>query len=141
MRTAHLILVHKNPIQLERLLKRMVHPNFDFYIHLDKKIDSKSYLHLAAIPNVFFIKKRVDIIWGGYSIIKATFNGINEICQNGQNYNFINFLSGQDYPIKPIEEIARFFQENIGKEFITYKDIVSDWKEAQNRYKKYRSEE
>src|SRR5690606_19273274 len=33
--------------------------------------------------------------------------------------------------------IARFFQENIGKEFFTYKDIVSDWKEAQNRYKKY----
>lgn len=137
MRTAHLILVHKNPRQLERLLKTMAHPNFDFYIHLDKKIDINAYLPISAIPNVFFIKDRVDVKWGGYSIIKATFNGINEICRKDRNYNFINFLSGQDYPIKSIEEIVRFFQDNIGKEFITYKDIINDWKEAQHRYKKY----
>lgn len=137
MRTAHLILVHKNPRQLERLLKTMLHPNFDFYIHLDKKIDINNYLSIIAIPNVFFIKNRVDVKWGGYSIVKATFNGINEICQKDRNYNFINFLSGQDYPIKPIEKIAHFFQEHTGKEFITYKDIISDWKEAQDRYKKY----
>jgi hypothetical protein len=137
MRTAHLILVHKNPIQIERMLKRMYHPNFDFFIHVDKKVDIKPYFHLGNLTNVFFVKNRVDIKWGGYSIIKAAFNGINESCRNNQKYNFINFLSGQDYPIKPIEEIASFFQDNIGKEFIQYKDIISDWKEAQRRYKRY----
>lgn len=136
-RTAHLILVHKNPIQVERMLKKMYHPNFDFFLHVDKKVDMKPYFHLSSLPNVFFVKNRVNITWGGYSLMKATFNGINEICKNDHKYDFINFLSGQDYPIKPIKEIASFFQKNIGKEFIQYKDIISDWKEAQSRYKKY----
>lgn len=137
MRTAHLIVVHKNPMQLERMLKSMYHPSFDFFIHVDKKIDIKLYSHLDTLPNVVFVEKRVDVKWGGQSLIRAHLNGIAEICKNGQDYNFINFLSGQDYPIKPIEEIASFFQENIGKEFIQYRDIINDWKEAQSRYKKY----
>lgn len=137
MRTAHLILVHKNPLQVEKMLKRMSHPSFDFFIHVDKKVDIKPYFHLASLPNVFFVKKRVNVQWGGHSINKATFNSIIEICKNDQQYNFINFLSGQDYPIKPIKEIVSFFQENIGKEFIQYRDIINDWEEAQSRYKKY----
>jgi hypothetical protein len=96
-----------------------------------------NYSNISALPNVCFVKNRVDVHWGGYSIIKATFNGIREICQSGNEYNFINFLSGQDYPIKPPEVIARFFENNSGNEFIKYRDISSDWKEAQIRYKKY----
>lgn len=137
MKTAFLMLVHKYPTQVERTLRKMYHPDFDFFIHLDKKADSKSYLNIKTLPNVFFVKNRVDVTWGGYSIIKATFNGVREICQTGNEYNFINFLSGQDYPIKPAEVIARFFEENTGNEFIKYRDILSDWNEAQVRYKKY----
>ena len=137
MRTAHLVLVHKNAIQLERLLNAMHHCKFDFYIHLDKKVSMKDFVHLQNLPNVYFIKERVDVKWGGYSLMKATFNGINEICHTNIEYNFINFMTGQDYPIKPIDDIFTFFQENVGYEFIKYKDILSDWKEAQSRYKKY----
>lgn len=137
MKTAYLILVHKNPIQVERALRKMYHPDFDFYIHLDKKANSKHYSNISALPNVFFVKNRVDVNWGGYSIIKATFNGIREICQRRYEYNFINLLSGQDYPLKSAEVIACFFEENAGKEFIKYRDVISDWKEVQIRYKKY----
>lgn len=137
MKTAHLILVHKNPIQVERMLKRMYHPSFDFYIHVDKKVDIKPFTYLKSLKNVYFIKDRVRIIWGGHSLIQAGLNGIRQICKSQEHYNFINFLSGQDYPIKPIEEIAAFFQNSVGKEFLQYKDIVKDWKEAQGRYKRY----
>ena len=137
MRTAHLVLVHKNPMQLERLLKAMHYPDFDIYIHLDRKVDISGFAHLADLPNVFFIKNRVDVMWGGYSLMRATFNGIKEICEKGYAYNFINFMSGQDYPIKPLDTIYTFFQENIGSEFFQYRDIINDWKEAQSRYKKY----
>ena len=37
MRLAHLILVHSNPLQTERLVKRLLFDKTDVYIHLDKK--------------------------------------------------------------------------------------------------------
>ncbi len=137
MRTAHLILAHKSPEQTERLIKKMLHPDFDFYIHLDKKVDMASHSLLANLPNVFFIKDRVDIKWAGYSIVKATFNGIREICATKRDYNFINFISGQDYPLKSASELADFFEKNIGKEFLSYVDFEKEWQEGLLRYQKY----
>lgn len=137
MKTAHLLLIHKDPLQVERLIKKMNHADFDFYIHLDKKKDIKAFENLHSMPNVFFIKNRVNVRWGGYSVVRATFNGILEICDQDMTYNFINLLSGQDYPIKSANTLASFFRENVNKEFLTYRDIISDWREAQNRYKRY----
>lgn len=137
MKTAHLLLIHKEPLQVERLIRKMNHADFDFYIHLDKKINLKDYLNLKSLPNVFLIENRVDVRWGGYSIVRAIFNSIIEICDQGIDYNFINLLSGQDYPLKSAGILASFFKENAGKEFLSYRDIINDWKEAQRRYEKY----
>ena len=51
MRLAHLILAHNNPLQLERLVKRLDHPDADIYIHLDAKTDIKEYKHIKDLPN------------------------------------------------------------------------------------------
>lgn len=136
MRTAHLILTYTSPEQTERMIRKMQHPDFDFYIHLDKKIDIKTHLYLSNIENVFFIKNRIDVRWAGYNTVKAVFNSIQEICDKRISYNFINLLSGQDYPLKSATQLACFFKENKGKEFIAYRDMVNDWISAQNRYKK-----
>src|SRR5699024_2315287 len=80
---------------------------------------------------------RVDIKWACYDQIKATLVSIEEICGLEKEYGFINHLSGQDYPLKPVEELARFFKNNLGKEFITYRDIVNDWTEAEMRYNRF----
>lgn len=137
MRTAHLIIAHKNPEQIERMIKRLQHPDFDFYIHVDKKVDIELFSNLKFLPNVYFIKNRVDVKWACYDQIKATLISIDEICRVKKEYGFINHLSGQDYPLKPVEELALFFKNNLGKEFITYRDILDDWKEAQMRYDRF----
>src|SRR5690554_5552348 len=106
MRTAHLILTYTSPEQTERMIRKMQHPDFDFYIHLDKKIDIKTHLYLSNIENVFFIKNRIDVRWAGYNTVKAVFNSIQEICDKRISYNFINLLSGQDYPLKSATQLA-----------------------------------
>ncbi len=137
MRTAHLIITFTNPSQTERMIRRMYHPDFDFYIHVDKKVDINSHLHLSSeLQNVFFIKNRVDVRWAGYNTSKAIFSGVHEICNSGKEYNFINLLSGQDYPLKPAIQLFDFFRDNIGKEFIAHKDMIHDWKSTQYRYKR-----
>lgn len=137
MRIAHLILTYTDPSQTERMIKNMMHDDFDFYIHVDKKFDINPHLSLKKLPNVYFINNRVNVKWAGYNTVKATFECIKEIVSKGIDYKYINFLSGQDYPLKSAEVLANFFNENTGKEFLSYRDIKNDWKEGLIRMEKY----
>lgn len=137
MRVAHLIITYTSPQQTERMIKRMYHPNFDFYIHVDRKLELKHYQFLGALPNVFFIQNRINVKWADFSTINAIFAGIKEITSNGAQYDFINLLSGQDYPVKSAYYIYNFFLKNAGKEFLSYLDIKNDWKNGLERIENY----
>jgi hypothetical protein len=52
MRQAYVVTAYKDPAQIERLIKRLSHESFDFYIHLDKKIDKKNFIYLAEMERV-----------------------------------------------------------------------------------------
>jgi len=127
MRLAHLILAHKNSEQVARLIQALAHEQFDFYIHLDAKADFREFEHLAALPRVTFIQQRYLVRWGSYSIVEATVQGVREILASGISYDFINLLSGQDYPIKPANTIYRFFAQNPGRSFFAYEAQGSEW--------------
>jgi len=135
MKIAFLILVHKNPKQVEALLKMLQHPAFDFYIHTDKKISEQPFKYLASAGNVFFIKKRTKIYWAGFGTIQATLNGFNEIPLD--KYDYINVMSGQDFPLKPANEIYEYILKRKGTEFITCESIYSNEWPVAPRVKKY----
>ena len=136
MKIAHLILTHKSPKQLERLIVALDHSGFDFYIHLDKKVNADPFLYLANKGNVFFIKERAKIYWAGYGTIQATINGFEEIIRTGK-YDYINVISGQDFPIKPAHYIFNYINSKKGNEFITCESLEREWKEALPRVRKY----
>ena len=54
MRIAHIIMAYKDPEQIERLVKNMAHPDFDFYVHIDTKFDIAPF---AFLKSAFTIKK------------------------------------------------------------------------------------
>jgi len=118
MRIAHFILVHKDPALVERLIKRLQHPNSDFYIHIDKKADAAAFRQIGKLPNIRFIRQRIDVIWGGYNLLKAMLVCMQEILETGVAYDFLNHLSGQDYPLHSPEFIDAYFEKQIGKSFI-----------------------
>jgi len=137
MEIAHLILAHNRPGQLERLINSLNYPEADIYIHLDKKTLKGPFEHLSDRPNVFFLKKRVEIYWGAYNIVEATLNGFKEIVQSGKGYRFINLLSGQDYPLQSQQYIHHFLSQNQQTAFMNYLKFDPDWAEASARIKKY----
>lgn len=137
MRVANLILTYNDPEQTERMIKNMVHEDFDFYIHVDKKSDIEPFLFIKALPNVYFIKNRVKVTWAGFSTVKAIFSSIKELVGSGVKYDFINLMSGQDYPIKPAALIAEVLRQNIGKELIHLEDIRNEWQEGLIRMENY----
>jgi len=139
MRIANLIIGHKNALQLSRLVGRLEHPNFDVYIHIDKKVDIGEFRKLENSPNVFLINNRVKVNWGGNSTFTAIIKSMHEIFESGKSYDFINLLSAQDYPLKTSKDIFEFFMANRERNFISF-DASSEskwWKHAAARYEKY----
>lgn len=122
MKIAYLILAHTNPSQLHRLVSIISSDNVYVYINIDKKADlSLEYFKMARdIKNLFFIENRISINWGAFSMIQATLNGLNQMIEGGPAFDYINLLSGQDYPTKTKEEIYGFFEENYGREYISF---------------------
>jgi hypothetical protein len=137
MKIAHLILAHSEPQQLRRLINRLKHDNAYFFIHIDKKTAIEPFLFLAEARQVYFVKNRVNIQWGAYSMVQATLNGFKEIIYSGLKVDYVNLLSGADYPLKSTEEIHRFFEINRGKIFMEYYSVDKEWKEAIPRITSY----
>jgi hypothetical protein len=137
MRIAHLIITYTSASQTERMIRRMQHPDFDFYIHVDKKLDIGAYLFLANIPQVYLIRNRTDVIWAGYSTIEAILQSVKEIFASGRRYDYVHLMSGQDYPIKPAAFIHEFFVEHEGKEFMQFEHFDKWSTECYIRIKQY----
>jgi hypothetical protein len=137
MKIAHLILTYTDPLQTERMIRHMYHPEFDFYIHVDKKFDASSHHFLTKIPGVYLIQNTTDVIWGGYDTVKAILRSSEEILASGRKYDYIHLMSGQDYPIKNAHAIHNFFLQQAGKQFLRYEHF-NEWDgEGYERIRKY----
>lgn len=137
MRIACIIIAHKEPKQIERLIKKYSHLPFDFYLHIDKKIRQEPFDYLASIPNVQFIKNRIRVRWASYSFLIAILNGLKQVLGSGIPYNFISIMSGQDYPIKPVKDMYQILEKNPGKNFICYEEDGEWWRHAITRINRY----
>jgi len=137
MRYACLIVTYTAAELTTRMIKKLDNGDFDFYIHLDKKVDINTHSELFDLPNVFFVKDRIDVKWAGYTVVKASFNGLREIAASGKKYEFINLLSGQDYPLKSADYISDFLSKQVGRQLIKHWDFQTEWEEAFARIHKY----
>jgi len=137
MRIACILMAHKDPQQIERLIKKFEHFPFDFHIHLDKKTDLKPFLYLAEIPHVQFVHHRIKVRWASYSFLDAVLGSIKEVLKSSRHYDFISVMSGQDYPIKPVSAIYSSLEKSRGKNFICYEERDEWWSHAITRINKY----
>ena len=117
MKEAILIQCHKNAKQVNMLLNALEHPNVDIYIHVDKtsNIDKE----LETNSHIFIIPEnlRVDVQWATFSLVTATLNLMHYASQHG-NYQHYWLCSGQDFPIKSINDIVDFLQLHPNMNFI-----------------------
>lgn len=119
-RHAFLIMAHKNPGQLKKLLSLLDHPRTDLYIHLDKKshvFDSDDLRSAVLFSRIFFVPS-MAVFWGSESQIKCEFQLIEAALP--EKYMYYHLLSGLDLPLKKIEDILSFFDECQGKEFVSF---------------------
>lgn len=128
MKLCHLIMTYKNAAQLNRLVKALSSPAADIYVHVDKKFDVDLFKQIEGGPNVYFIENRQRINWGGFSLVAAVIASLDEIRSKNKYYDFINLISGQDYPIRTASAFEAFLGSNKGKCFISYDvDVNRAW--------------
>lgn len=138
LRIAFLIMAHKDPEQIGMLIDRLRHSDFDFYIHLDKKINFSNFAYLEQPEKVFFTKTRIQVNWAAFSFTTAIYKCMEEILNGTVHYDFIQVMSAQDYPIKPTNGIHRYFSTQRENNFISFENNDSDWwQHAKGRINKY----
>jgi len=118
IKIAYLIIAYTDEIELKSLVSRLV-CSADVYIHINSSVDIQPFK--KALENIegkiCFSEKRYPVVWGGYSILQATF-GMLENALNYCDYDRIILLTGLDYPIKSDKYIRDFFMENAKVEFV-----------------------
>ena len=118
MKHAYLILAHNEFWLLQTLISCLDDPRNDIYVHIDQKFAALPELHTTQ-AELKIIKKRIDIRWGGFSMVEAEFAVFEEAAKHGP-YQYYHLLSGVDLPIKSQDYIHAFCDANAGKEFIGY---------------------
>lgn len=121
LQLAYLILGHAHPRQIVRSIERLRTSASVFVVHIDARADASVFDELAAyaatVEDVLLAPRR-RCYWGTYGIMEAAFVCISTVLASGKPFDYAVLLSGQDYPIKPAAEIAAFFAQHAGAEFV-----------------------
>ncbi len=131
MKKAYIVLAHKAPRQLARLIRALEDGSSRFFIHLDRSCDAGAYKHALAGQDHWQLLKAEDGGWGKCGIVKATLNGLKSIEDCGDSFDVIHLVSGQDYPIRSNFYADLFFERNQGKIFLEFFPLPADvWPEG-----------
>lgn len=119
-RHAYLILAHKNLNQLRKLIELLDDSRNDIFVHVDSKLSDfnpDEWKKVVSKSSLIFLPDRIRVNWGGVSIMRAEIS-LLKAATSTNRYDYYHLLSGMDLPLKTQDQIHRFFDANLGNEFI-----------------------
>lgn len=134
MKHAFLILAHNEYDVLRLQVSLLDNIHNDIFILIDKKSDMPENIE-TKYSRIYFLEDRLDIRWGDISVVKAEIL-LFKFALNFAPYMYYHLLSGVDLPIKPINKILAFFEEEWlagRKEFVGFVKN-EEWKDNVERF-------
>jgi hypothetical protein len=119
MKLGCLVLAYHLPRQLARLLSVLQHSDIRVYLHIDRRkpldpfrraIEEEGVDDLVLLP-------RHRSAWGSIRVVDAELDGLAAALNDGCDY-LVN-ISGQDFPVQPIDRIPAFLEEHGHRSFIS----------------------
>ena len=109
---AYLIIAHKQLPLLKKLIEALDYPKNDIFVHIDKKCTEYSPEDFNGLTEYsgLDIYQEYDVRWGDSSQVDTEMLLFKNAYQTNR-YRYYHLISGQDLPIKPVEEIYHFFDE------------------------------
>jgi hypothetical protein len=126
MKIAFFIAAYKLERQFEWLFKSIWNPDDIFLIHLSAAATDEYVRKVERITeglsNVHFLP-RMQIIWGGWSLVEMNLAAIRFFCGRHEDWRYFVNLSGQDYPMRPLDDFRALLERHDGTNFIEMKHI------------------
>lgn len=113
------VLAHDDAEMLRRLCLKL--QPFSVWVHLDKSVPMGRYLASANGPmpsNVVFVSRRYSVNWGGFSVVQAMKSCASAAIQHAEPVDYVVFLSGRCYPIRPVIELEELLSKSAGQQFV-----------------------
>lgn len=123
MMKAYIIMAHKNPSQVHRLISRLNDGRSAFFLNIDKKVPIAPFEVLKEFGEIIHFVERVNIRWAGFGSVQASLNALKAIKDSKEDFERVFLLSGQDYPIKSNRYINAFLKNSSESVFIEYDPI------------------
>lgn len=124
MNHAFLVMAHNNYPLLGRILRKLDHPKNTIYLHIDAKSkfcdEDLAMLQSCCSSSALHLVQRHNVVWGGYNQIHCELRLLEAAVRDQHDY--YHFISGVDFPIKPMNDIHRFFTEHNGQQFVHFCD-------------------
>lgn len=113
---AYILSAYTDAPHLARLVVALDDGGADFYVHIDRKVDSRPF-HRLLDGKVTFVPSHW-ISWGGWQQVEYQKELLAAVLHSGRDYMRVVCLSGQDYPLWSNGRIRRYFDEHPDTEFI-----------------------
>lgn len=112
MKHAIMIMAHKDVEQLCRLVEYFSR-DCNVFIHFDKKYDLTEHDvdSLKQYPWVRQVVQTHDVYWGGTSVLDCEMSLIR-MAYEKSDAGYFHLISGQDYPIRPLDSFLQFFENH-----------------------------
>lgn len=132
IKMAYLLLVHKNPEQVNMFIEQLLnYGDCDIYIHVDKK--AENIISDIRRDNRIHVVSKYFVSWGSFEIVKAAIELMNMVMNSGNAYTHMYFGSGQDLLVK--KGLYEYLLENRDKIFLHINGEVDKSRRASARYR------
>lgn len=139
MNICYLIQSHKNPEQLERLVRCIKQQSKDAIVLVTHDFSNSvvDIRRFEKMPGVYLFATHSQR--GDFSIVEAYLEAMRWLVRSELPFDWVVNLSGQDYPTQPLERLEKFLTESKQDAFLEHFHAFSDeshWNltESFNRY-------
>jgi hypothetical protein len=127
MKVCYFIQTHKNSAQIYRLVRtiKTSSPNAQILIGHDFTSSQLDITPLRELGDVHLLKIESPSLRGDFSLLQPYLNAVDWLFESQSDFDWLIYLSGQDYPTLAPADIENFLAQTDYDGFIRYWDVFS----------------
>jgi hypothetical protein len=107
----YLVIAHRGPAQVHRLVRHLDDGSSQVWIHLDAKSSSAGWEWVAEHPAATLVTPRQACVWGAWSQVESILVTLRAALRSNRP-GYVVLLSGQDYPVKSAAAIDTYLSRH-----------------------------
>jgi Core-2/I-Branching enzyme len=122
MKIAYVITAHNQPQQVCRLVRALqtTSTTGQIVIHHDRSKSEFDPALLAGMRDVHLLQNPIAVGWGEFSVVEAELRCLDWLMQEAIEFDWLVLLSGQDYPIRSLQQFEQLLASTSVDGFLEY---------------------